>query len=88
LAQFTQEEANHFRDMNTKMFKRLDKDGDGRLSLAEFAAPPEKMFARLDRNHDGLITPDEMKPHFGGDDRGGWGGGSSGNHDEPPDGDH
>ncbi len=28
LAQFTQEEANRFRDMNTKMFKRLDKDGD------------------------------------------------------------
>jgi len=88
LAQFTQEEANRFRDMNSKMFKRLDKDGDGKLSLAEFAAPPEKMFDRLDRNHDGVITADEMKPRFGGRDRGGWGGGTRSEGDDPSDGNH
>jgi Ca2+-binding EF-hand superfamily protein len=70
LAQFTQEEFNRYRDTNAKMFKRLDKDGDGKLTLAEFAAPLERMFDRLDRNHDGVITADEMKPHFGGRDRG------------------
>ncbi len=57
--------------MNDKMFKRLDKDGDGKLTMAEFAAPPLKMFDRMDRNHDGAITADEMRPHFHG--HGGWG---------------
>ena len=64
LAQFTADEAVRYRDINAKMFKRLDTSGDGKLTLAEFAAPPEKMFDRLDRNHDGVITPDEMKPRF------------------------
>lgn len=64
LAQFTADEAARYRDINAKMFKRLDTNGDGKLTLAEFAAPPEKMFDRLDRNHDGVITPDEMKPRF------------------------
>ncbi len=64
LAQFTADQAVRYRDMDEKMFKRLDKDGDGKLSLAEFAAPPIKMFARMDRNHDGVISADEMRPHF------------------------
>jgi Ca2+-binding EF-hand superfamily protein len=62
LEQFTADQAAHYRDMNDKMFKRLDKDHDGKLTLAEFAAPPIKMFDRLDRNRDGVITADEMKP--------------------------
>jgi Ca2+-binding EF-hand superfamily protein len=66
LAQFTADEAARYRDTNAKMFKRLDTNGDGRLSLAEFAEPPEKMFDRLDRNRDGMITPEEMKPRFSG----------------------
>jgi Ca2+-binding EF-hand superfamily protein len=48
------------------MFKRLDKAGDGKLTMAEFAGPPLKLFARLDRNNDGVITADEMKPRFRG----------------------
>ena len=63
-AQFSAEQATRFRDISTKRFKRLDSDGDGKLSLAEFAAPSEKLFDRLDRNHDGVISPDEMKPRF------------------------
>jgi len=64
LAQFAAEQAAQFRDANAKMFKRLDSDGDGKLWLAEFAAPSEKLFDRLDRNRDGVITPDEMKPRL------------------------
>ncbi|HEY4943534.1 MAG TPA: EF-hand domain-containing protein [Rhizomicrobium sp.] len=90
LAAFTADQAVRYRDMNDKMFKRLDKDGDGKLTLAEFAAPPLKMFARLDRNNDGVIMADEMKPRFHGHDRGGWGHGRGGDHggdrggDRPP----
>jgi Ca2+-binding EF-hand superfamily protein len=69
-AQFTALQQMRYREMNDRMFKRLDKDGDGKLTMAEFAAPPLKLFARLDRNNDGVITADEMKPRF----RGGFGG--------------
>jgi Ca2+-binding EF-hand superfamily protein len=64
ISQFSAEQAARFRDMNVAMLKRLDTDGDGKLSLAEFAAPSERMFDRLDKNHDGVITPDEMKAPF------------------------
>ncbi len=88
LAQFTADQAVRYRDMNEKMFKRLDKDGDGKLTLAEFAAPPMKLFKRLDRNNDGVITADEMKPHFHGrDGRGGWDHHGRGDA-RPPDGDN
>jgi Ca2+-binding EF-hand superfamily protein len=71
LPQFVADQSARYREVNDKMFKRLDKDGDGKLSMAEFSAPPLKLFARLDRNRDSVITADEMKPHFHG--RGGWG---------------
>ena len=87
LAAFTADLQTRFRDMNDKMFKRLDKDGDGKLSLAEFAASPLKMFARLDRNNDGTITADEMKPRFHGRDHGGWDHGRGGDRRPPPGGD-
>jgi len=88
LAQFTADLSVHYREMNDKMFKRLDKDGDGKLTMAEFAAPPLKMFDRLDRNHDGVISADEMRPHFHG--HGGWGRGRGDHGDDrapPPQGD-
>lgn len=71
LAQFTSLQQVRYREMNDRMFKRLDKDGDGKLTMAEFAAPPIKLFARLDRNKDGVITADEMRPRFHAG-RGGW----------------
>jgi hypothetical protein len=38
--------------------KRLDKDGDGRVSAAEFDGPKEH-FAKADVNQDGFLTEDE-----------------------------
>jgi Ca2+-binding EF-hand superfamily protein len=66
IAQFSADQTARFHDLNAKMFKRLDVDGDGKLSLSEFAASSEKLSDRLDKKRDGVITPDEMKPQFRG----------------------
>ena len=62
--QFASDLERRFRDSNARTFKRLDKDGDGKLTLAEFAASALKLFARLDKNSDGVISADEMRPRF------------------------
>jgi len=62
--QYASDEQQRFRDLNARTFKRLDKDGDGKLTLAEFAASELKLFARLDKNKDGAIAADEMRPRF------------------------
>ena len=45
-------------------FRQGDRDGDGQLTLAEYAevgpGSADKEFARLDRNRDGLLTPREL----------------------------
>jgi len=41
--------------------KKLDTDGDGRLSASEHAAGSEKMFKAGDANNDGLMSADEMQ---------------------------
>ncbi len=38
--------------------KRLDRNGDGKVSKQEFDGPPEH-FGDFDRNRDGFITEDE-----------------------------
>ena len=43
-----------------EVFKKLDKDGDGKVSLAEFTTYEERTFERMDKNGDGVITRDEM----------------------------
>jgi hypothetical protein len=40
--------------------KRLDADGDDKISFAEFEAPMKARFDRLDVNHDGTIDASEM----------------------------
>lgn len=50
-------------------FKRLDKNGDGKLSLEEFkgnrtgekAEKAETQFKRMDKNNDGFLTLEEFK---------------------------
>jgi Ca2+-binding EF-hand superfamily protein len=71
LLQFATAQAAQFRALTARAFKRLDGNGDGKLTLAEFAEPSEKMFDRLDRNRDGIITSDETKPRFRGRGQGG-----------------
>lgn len=41
------------------LLKELDKNGDGKISLAEWTGSPAD-FRELDRNSDGFITPDEV----------------------------
>jgi len=50
--------ANDDHDAATK-FKRLDTDGDGRISRAEFAAAKQEKFNKLDANNDGVVSADE-----------------------------
>ena len=47
-----------------EQWKKLDTDGDGRISKAEAQANAPRMaehFDELDLNKDGFITPDELK---------------------------
>jgi Ca2+-binding EF-hand superfamily protein len=41
-------------------FTKMDRNGDGEVSLREFVGPIE-LFRKLDRNGDGLISPDEAR---------------------------
>ena len=44
-----------------EMFKRLDTDGNGSVSEAEFLARPDRMFERADANGDGVVTAEERE---------------------------
>ncbi len=39
---------------------RMDSDGDGRVSLAEYQQWMSYAFDGMDRNHDGVLSPDEL----------------------------
>jgi hypothetical protein len=43
--------------------QRMDTDGDGKISAAEFAAAGDRMFAKLDANGDGKLVKDEIPHH-------------------------
>jgi Ca2+-binding EF-hand superfamily protein len=48
------------RTISERVFRRLDRDGIGKITLQEWAAPQERLFARLDRDNDGVVTLDEL----------------------------
>jgi len=58
--QYYQLLAAQSRAISARVFERLDRDHDGKLTLAEFAASQERLFTRLDKNNDGVITEDEL----------------------------
>lgn len=41
-------------------FSRLDKDGNGSVSVEEFTSNSDRMFKHLDRNEDGAINKDDF----------------------------
>jgi Ca2+-binding EF-hand superfamily protein len=49
-------------DREAKMFKRMDKDGNGLISQDEMPIPPnaDKMFDRMDTDGDGAISQAEL----------------------------
>ena len=47
-------------DARRDYFAAADRDGDGRLSLAEYQDWMSYAFRRLDRNGDGVLAPEEQ----------------------------
>jgi len=41
-------------------FKKMDTNGDGKISADEHAAAAKKMFDLADANHDGKLSPEEL----------------------------
>jgi Ca2+-binding EF-hand superfamily protein len=48
-------------DMAARVFKRLDANGDGKISADEFAAAGQRLFSAADGNKDGILTPRELR---------------------------
>ncbi|MGV8922978.1 MAG: EF-hand domain-containing protein [Thermomonas sp.] len=44
----------------SEYLSKMDADGDGRVSLAEYQDWMSYAFDAMDRNHDGVLTPDEQ----------------------------
>ena len=67
---FYRVELVRFQDVEAHRYKRIDKNNDGKLSEAEFAAPAQTLFAQLDKNKDGVLRKDELThPRHGRHDR-------------------
>jgi hypothetical protein len=59
-SQFAQSEQARFADVNTRTFRRLDQNRDGRLTVQEFGGTELRLFARLDKNRDHVLASNEI----------------------------
>lgn len=64
--QFTAMSGNRFHQVGTRIFQGLDANNDGKLTIAEYAAPQQKRFLETDRNRDGVVTREELLARGGG----------------------
>lgn len=62
-AAFEADTVARYREAGARIFRYLDADRDGRLSLAEFSAADRKLFDQLDGNKNGVLTRDELSSH-------------------------
>ena len=58
-------ELARYREMDARIFQRINTSYTGKLTLQEYAASEAKFFARLDKNGGGVITPDELSSRRG-----------------------
>ncbi len=56
MEQFMAVRANAFRQYNEALFRRLDWNGDGKLTLAEYGAPQRTRFVAMDRDGVGFVS--------------------------------
>ncbi|MBI3678453.1 MAG: EF-hand domain-containing protein [Proteobacteria bacterium] len=56
---YTALEEARFKDINARLFQRMDTNGDGKVTKEEYTARDIKLFARLDKNADGIVTKAE-----------------------------
>lgn len=59
----------HYRELDARIFQRMNTSYTGKLTLQEYSASEAKFFARLDKNGDGVITADELSSRRGGSTR-------------------
>jgi hypothetical protein len=55
------EDGDHKKGQKGKMFEKLDADGDGTVTKAEFLSVHEEHFAKMDADGDGSITKEESE---------------------------
>ncbi len=59
-SQFAQSEQRRFADVNTRTFRRLDQNRDGKLTVQEFGGSELALFSRLDKNKDRVLAANEI----------------------------
>jgi len=62
LPQFIASEEQRYLPVNVRVFRRLDQDGDGMLTIQEYASAEITLFARLDKNANGILESGELHP--------------------------
>jgi hypothetical protein len=51
----------HGHGMREGFMKRIDKNGDGKISKDEFIAVQTERFSKMDKNGDGYLSKEEMR---------------------------